>query len=101
MKGQLLKADSRQPLGRLKIEVGDTTDSRSLFGLVNHRIFGKGRTDDHGRFAVAIPNTPAFKKAYDQKALLFVLFGDRDYLGITLTKGEQPVYLIPKAIVPQ
>ena len=101
MSGQLLKADSQQPLARLRIKVGDSTDSRSLFGLVEHHIFGHGRTDPEGHFAIAIPNTPEFKKAYDQKSLLIVISGNRDYLGVALTDGEKPVYLVPKVVVPQ
>ena len=101
MSGQLLKADSGQPLARLRIAIGNSDDARSLFGLVEHHVFGKGRTNAQGHFAIAIPETPEFKKACDEKTLLIVVFGNRDYLGVALTQGEKPLYLVPKVAAPQ
>ena len=55
MKGKLLKADTGHPLARVKVEVGDATDSQSVFGIVSHRVFASGKTDEQGRFSIAIP----------------------------------------------
>jgi hypothetical protein len=99
--GQLVKADSGQPLAKLRIAVGNSADARSLFGLVEHHLFGKGRTDAQGHFAITIPETPEFKKADDEKTLLIVVFGNRDYLGVALTQGAIPIYPVPKVVVPQ
>ena len=99
--GQLVKADSGQPLAKLRLAIGNSDDAHSLFGLVEHHLFGKGRTDAQGHFAITIPETPEFQKASDEKTLLIVVFGNRDYLGVALTQGEKPIYQVPKVAAPQ
>jgi len=101
IQGQLLKADSRQPLGNARIAIGDTADARSIFGFVEHHLFARGRTDAQGRFALSVPLSPEFTKADEQKTLLIVVSGNRDYLGVLLSQGEKPVYLVPKVATPQ
>ncbi len=101
IQGQLLKADSRQPLGDTRIALGDTADAHSIFGFVEHHLFAKGRTDGHGHFALTVPLSPEFGKADEQKTLVIVVSGNRDYLGVLLSQGEKPVYLVPKVATPQ